>query len=174
MALNPPISTRALAKQFGVQTPTSLEQILTAIPLTFNFPDITFSNGVPIGGNAIVKLYPNGNYQFTGHMHQSTVVPYKYNIAIGIRDRSGRVYTFAHEYSFGVGVADDDFPYSGNNPDVAANWPDLLAGANWSLSQSAGPDFVAILNLLEKVVADITAAYGFVSKVIAVVGPLLA
>jgi hypothetical protein len=174
LALNPPVSARALAQEFGLQPPTSLEQILSAIPLDFNFPDVTFSGGVPIGGNAIVKLYPNGNYQFTGHMHKSSIVPYDYNIAIGIRDHAGRAYTFSHQYSFGGGVADDDFPYSGNNPDVAANWPDLLAGANSSLSGSAGPDIDEILKLLENLISDIAAAYGAVSKVIAVVGPLLA
>lgn len=174
LALNPPISARALARQVGVQSPTSLEQILSVTPLDFNFPNVTFSGGVPIGGNLVIQLFPNGNYHFTGDMHKSSIVPYDYKIAIGLRDRSGRAYTFSHEYSFGVGVADDTPQYSGNNPDVAANWPDLLAGANWSMSQSAGPDLLPILKVLEELIAEITAAYGVVSKVIAVVGPLLA
>jgi hypothetical protein len=65
--------------------------------LDFTFPNVTFTGGAPIGGNATVKLYQNGDYQFTGHFHKSSIVPYSYGIAIGVRDGAGRVYSFAHQ-----------------------------------------------------------------------------
>jgi len=62
----------------------------TPTELDFTFPDVTFSGGVPIGGNATVKLHQDGRFEFSGHFHNSSVVPFSYGIAIGVRDRASR------------------------------------------------------------------------------------
>ena len=142
--------------------------------LTFNFPNVTFDGGVPIGGNATVTVHQNGNYEFKGHFHKSSIVPFSYGIAIGVRDRAGHAYTFAHQYSFGGGVADDDFPYSGNNPAIAQHWPDLVAGASAKLSGSANIDIGGLVALVKSVISYIETAIGAVEGVIAIVGPLVA
>ena len=86
---------------------------------------------------------------------------------MAVIDADGRLYTFAHQYSFGAGVADDDFPYSGNNAAIAANWLALVTGGSAKWKAQANLDLGSLISAIEKAIQD---AGPIISAVIAVVG----
>jgi hypothetical protein len=128
---------------------------------------LRFPNGVPIGGTAHLTLRQDGYYGFVGHFHKSSIVPYDYSIVLAVLDADGRLYTFAHQYSFGTGVADDNFPYSGNNPSIAQNWLALVTGSSFRWEASANLDLGGLISSIEKAIQSLGP---IISAVIAVVG----
>jgi hypothetical protein len=148
-----------------------------AYGMPWQFPGITqldydtgivaFPNGVPIGGTAHLTIRQDGYYGFVGHFRKSSIVPYDYSIVLAVLDADGRLYTVGHHYSFGTGVADDDFPYSGSNPSIAQNWLALVTGSSFRWEASANLD---LGSLISSIVQLIQSLGPIVSEVISVVG----
>jgi hypothetical protein len=130
---------------------------------------ISFSGGVPIGGSAHLTLQQDGSYKFVGHFHKSSIVPFDYGVVLTVLDIDNRLYTFGHKYSFGTGVADDNFPYVGNSAAVARNWLALVPGATWRWEANANIDLGALIAAIEKAIQD---AGPIVSAVIPIVAGL--
>jgi hypothetical protein len=105
---------------------------LPALLGPFDTGYVSFNNSVPVGGSASLTLYANGNYNFSGHFHDSGFPSYKLQLGWVIVDASGNAYTFAHQGSmFGTiesGSRDDDWTSTGNNPAIAEGWAELARG----------------------------------------------
>jgi hypothetical protein len=134
--------------------------------LDFDTGVISFGGGVPIGGSAHVTLHQDGSYNFVGHFHKSSIVPYDYSVALTVLDSDNRLYTFSHQYSFGGGVADDNFPYSGNNGAIAQNWLALVPGASFRWQANASLDLGALISAIESAIQE---AGPIISAVLAIV-----
>ena len=78
---------------------------------------------------------------------------------------TGAAHTFAHQKSFGGGVADDDFPYSGNDAAIAENWLALVTGWSAKWEVNANLDLGSLISAIEKAIQD---AGPIISAVIAV------
>lgn len=135
--------------------------------LDFDTGEIVFGGGVPIGGTAHLTLHQDGSYNFVGHFHKSSEFPFDYSVVMAVIDADSRLYTFSHQYSFGGGVADDDFPYSGNNASIAQNWLALVTGSSLKWEAQANLDLGSLISSIEKAIQD---AGPIISAVIAVVG----
>lgn len=114
-------------------------------------PQLDFDTGYisitgPVGGSAHVTLHQDGSYQFHGSFHNASILPFDYSVAMVITDSTKQVYTFGHQYSFGGGPSDDNFPYSGQNPAISQNWPALAAGATANYSASVSLGLGALIN----------------------------
>jgi hypothetical protein len=146
-------------------TNTRADPVVLPAQLDFDTGIITFPTGTPVGGSAHVTLHQDGSYQFHGSFHNSALWPLNYSLAFAITDSTKQVYTFGHQYSFGGGPSDDNFPYSGQNAAIAQNWSALAAGATANYSASVTVDFAGLMN-------DLLIAIGYVTKVISVVAAL--
>lgn len=111
---------------------------------------ISFSGGVPIGGSAHLTVQQDGTYSFVGHFHKASIVPYDYEVALAVLDSDNQLYTFAHQYSFSTGVADDNFPYGGTNAAITQNWSALVPGAAFSWRADANLDISPLIAGLEQ------------------------
>jgi hypothetical protein len=130
---------------------------------------ITFNNGVPVGGESQLLVYPNGAYNFRGHFHVSGAPSYNIQIACVVKFSSGALFEWSESGrvhgTFEAGSRDWNWNDSGTNPAFAQEWSHpqnyswrCNAGADWSIS--------SMLNSLK-------AAVGYVTTVVAVVGPLI-
>ncbi len=115
----------------------------------FDSGQINLDNGVPGNGNCQLGVAANGDWDFHGHAHDSGFPDYQYSIGASINwtDAQGNRHS---KYITGDGRvegsihlfgahSDDDVHLSGNDPDIAANWP-AIAQNGWfqpSLHMSA-------------------------------------
>ncbi len=120
--------------------------------LDFDTGVISFGNGVPVGGSAHLTIHSDGSYNFVGHFHKSSIIPYNYEVALGVVDSNNQLYTFAHQYSFSTGVADDNFPYSGNNAAISQNWSALVPGAAFSWNADSALNLGGLITTLEQAI----------------------
>jgi hypothetical protein len=132
---------------------------------------IVFDNGVPVGGWAYLKAFPDGSYNFTGHFHDSGATSYTVNIVWVLNSSTGTAFTFATSGqvhgTFDAGSRDYDWNIQGNNAALVDAWDDLSAGFAQQWKASASLDIAGIWN-------DIKTAVGAIAQVVAIVGPLLA
>ncbi|MGH3718153.1 MAG: hypothetical protein ACRDRI_04785 [Pseudonocardiaceae bacterium] len=128
---------------------------------------ITFKNGVPVGGWAELTLFSNGNYRFRGHFHVSGAPSYNVELAWGVRDARGRLYTFSRSGhlagTFEPGSRDYDWDVSGHNNQLAAGWSDLNAHWNYKWNAAVNWDAKALVN-------QVTSAISTVGTVVSVIG----
>ena len=123
-----------------------------AVPdvVNFDFSSITFPTGTPVGGFAHVTLSSSGNYRFTGHFHDSGFLDQNAAIAVGVKDSAGIMWEFGHAShlagTVGSGSRDDDWDISGNDPNIAAHWPDLAIGATARQQSTTDADTVSAFN----------------------------
>lgn len=148
---------------FGTPLPTPGD-IPTTLEFTAN--PVTIGGGVPVGGNSKLKFYQDGRFEFSYYFHKSSEFPFDYGIAMAVRDSAGNVYPFAHQWSFGYGVADDG-PYTayGVNANIAQNWLLLVAGASLSWRAEGNINVAAIEDLVKTVISDIITAFEFVLEI---------
>jgi hypothetical protein len=107
-----------------------------------------------------------GEWSFQGHVHDSGAIPYNYALAVTLSwtDWRGMHETTLHQgnvHGLDPGSRDDDFTISGNDPEIAAFWPDIKSsGATFSLQVSidAGGVALASLEALSLQVASVPAA----------------
>lgn len=136
----------------------------------FNASNITFNNGVPVGGFAQLTLHSNGQYSFTGHFHDSGAVGYNDELAWVVVDASGVAYTFKHSGHMGgtftSGSRDDNWNVNGTNPAIANGWSNLCRSYRWRWQASVNWD---VASTLDAVIAAIKAAGPVVTTIIAIV-----
>jgi hypothetical protein len=131
---------------------------------------ITFGNGVPVGGWANLTVFGDGSYNFSGHFHDSGFPSYNTGIVWALRASNGTVFTFSNTGhvagTISPGSRDHDWNISGVNPALARSWESLNRGYNSQVRARASLDVVGLFN-------DIKAVIGYVSQVVAVVGPIV-
>jgi hypothetical protein len=127
-------------------TNTRVDVVVLPPQLDFDTGYVSMSG--PVGGSAHVTLHQDGSYQFHGSFHNASILPFDYSVALVITDSTKQVYTFGHQYSFGGGPSDDNFPYSGQNAAIAQNWPALAARATAIYSASVALDLGTLMNEL--------------------------
>jgi hypothetical protein len=135
--------------------------------LDFNIPSITFDNGVPVGGNAHLTLWNNGNYVFSGHFHDSGATEYNMQLVIAVSD-GAHAYTFEHQGhvsgTFESGSRDNDWNDTGTHPELVASWSNIAARNSWSWKADANSD---LSNLVNAAVGILGTGLGIVAIVIA-------
>lgn len=136
----------------------------------FDANSITFNNGVPVGGNAHLTLFSNGNFHFSGHFHDSGAVGYNDELAWVIVDAAGVAYTFKHSGHMGgtftSGSRDDNWDQSGNNAAVAHGWANLCRSYHWRWQANVNWD---VASTLDSLVSAIKAAGTVITTIVAVV-----
>ena len=103
---------------------------------------LTFSEDVAVEGWTSLALYPNGAYNFSGHLHASGEFGYNVGAAWVATTRDGNpAFNFSARGrvhgTFEPGSRDFDFNQSGVNPAIAAAWPELSRGWRWSQRATA-------------------------------------
>jgi hypothetical protein len=133
--------------------------------------NITFGNGVPVGGWANLTVYGDGSYNFSGHFHDSGFPSYNTGIVWVLRASNGTVFTFSNtghvNGTVSPGSRDHNWNVSGVNPALARTWESLNRGYSSQWRARASFDVVGMFN-------DIKAVIGYVAEVVAVVGPIVA
>ena len=110
---------------------------------------IVFGGGVPVGGWTAISLFPNGAFNFSGHMHVSGAPSYNVGVTWVVTTSDGQP-TFTLPVTgrvhgtFEPGSRDFDWNTSGTNPALAAAWPELAAGYRWRWQAGANADFLAM------------------------------
>jgi LGFP repeat len=136
--------------------------------LDFDFPSITFGGGVPVGGFAHLTLFQDGNYKFTGHLHDSGATEYNVAAVIGVKDGVNRVYTFQTQGhvagTFESGSRDYNWSNDGQNDLIAKQWVDLEKTAFGKLQAAANLELVNVTNSL---IGSLGTILGIVAIVIA-------
>jgi hypothetical protein len=152
--------------------PPPLPDTMTWGPLS-----VTFSDGTALGGSITVVANKQGDWTFSGHMHDSGFDSYDFTIAVAIMTPSGIAYTLSQNgHTQGTSAnlfgpnRDCDWTNSGNNPSIRDDWAqvveavvdwrivsqDLLGQALSDIVQQAVED--ALKDLLKKgIVAGVTA-----------------
>ncbi|MFD6159350.1 hypothetical protein ACFWF7_28840 [Nocardia sp. NPDC060256] len=118
--------------------------------IDFDFPSITFDNGVPVGGFAHLTLFKSGNCRFTGHFHDSGATEYNMATVFTVQDSEGTLYTSGVQGhvsgTFQSGSRDFDWDQNVQDDQVAKNWPAIEAGCRARVHSSADGDLVNLTN----------------------------
>lgn len=138
--------------------------------LDWDWPSITFNNGVPVGGWAHLSIRSDGTYTFSGHFHDSGATSYNMGLVWAVKDSQNIAYTFTESCrvhgTFEAGSRDCDWNDNGYNANIQNNWGSIAAGWYEQPSAAADLDILAILN---SVISAIEQAIGVVSTIIAIV-----
>ncbi len=125
---------------------------------------------MPVGGWAIIGVWPNGNSIFTGNFHDSGAISYDDSIVCGLTGSNGVAFTFTHSGTvagtFESGARDDNWTSTATSTAVAGSFTNLAAGYKYNCQSTASFDIGALWTAVE---ADI----GIAKEVIAVIGPYL-
>lgn len=142
--------------------------------ITMNWSNITFDNGVPVGGWATLTVYGDGEYEFSGHLHDSGAPSYNSNTVLVLRSGDGTAFTFTdsgheagHVETFFGGSNDHNWDNTGTNPQLQADWANIQQqGWNWQPSASVSFDAGTLFN-------EISTVIGVIKTVVSVVGAIL-
>jgi hypothetical protein len=131
--------------------------------LDFDTGYITFSGGVPVDGFAHLTVFQDGTSHFTGHFHDSSIVPYTYGIALVVKGIDNHAYSSVHQGNItqAENQGNSDWDEKTQNPDITQHWPALLNGG--------APFFAwrADVNLdIVTIVQDAETAIGYVVQVV--------
>jgi hypothetical protein len=104
--------------------------------ITLDTGSITFDNGVPVGGSANFGVFPDGQWNYSGHFHNSGFPGYHVGLVIGIRI-ANFAFTFPIQGDMGgtisSGSRDFDWDVHSDQPNPAL--VDAMRAANdyeWS------------------------------------------
>jgi hypothetical protein len=129
---------------------------------------IVFKSGVPVGGNAHLTLFNDGNYEFSGHFHDSGATEYNVGIVIAVKDGANNAIAFEHQGhvsgTFESGPRDNDWNDTGQRPEIARDWWDI-ASANASHWEAEAN--IDLGNLLNTVVGALGTGLGIVALIVA-------
>ncbi len=98
---------------------------------TWDVGNIVFSDGTALGGNCSLVMNRNGDWTFSGHMHDSGFDTYQFGVVAVALTPSGVGYTFEHKgrtegtsagLPFGKPNRNNDWNTPGNSPSVRDNW----------------------------------------------------
>ncbi|MEH2325231.1 MAG: hypothetical protein V7K32_17055 [Nostoc sp.] len=130
---------------------------------------LTFNNGIPVGGYSHLSLFPDGNYNFTGHYHDSGVPSYNTELVFALKDNvGGSIFVFPHQgrvHGWEPGSRNDDWNISGNNPVLADAWKGLSSSYSSSVEYGVNLNIDGIGGLIDLA----SKAVGLVGAVIAIV-----
>lgn len=125
-----------------------------AAPVEADWNSITFTGTVPVDGSALVKMWPDGRYQFTGTMHASADPDYDPTLMFAVKSSQGRVFTFVHSGRLAstpeTGSRDDTWNDTGVNPQIKTYWAELRDGYSWEAHASTSRDVGAIWEEIRK------------------------
>ncbi|MGW0042676.1 hypothetical protein [Rhodococcus sp. NPDC003348] len=124
---------------------------------------IAFGGGVPVGGWTQMVVYPDGSYNYSGHLHVSGATSYTVSVAWVLTTGSGHP-SFVMPASgrvhgtFEPGSRDFDWNVSGTNPALRNAWPAFNAqGYRWRWAASANLDISSLIDGVGKAVGAIGA-----------------
>jgi hypothetical protein len=104
-----------------------------ALPTVLHYDDNAFGvpGSAPVSGFTHLTLYQNGNFTWTVHFHNSTVVEdYAVYCGAAIVTNDGIAFTFEQGGIISQGPSNFDPPAdTGNDPLIAKYWPNLVANA---------------------------------------------
>ena len=144
--------------------------VVVAAPPIFeaNWPSITFNGGVPVGGNANLKIWEDGNYQFTGHFHDSGATSYDTGVMFAVKGHNGYVLTFSNtgrvHGTFESGSRDHDWNVTGKNQYIVDHAREFM-GAAWRSKANTSLNLGGLWS-------SIKTGLGEIAGIIAVVGAL--
>src|SRR5947199_3501967 len=134
---------------------------------------LTTPGGDAVGGTFTVTMYGDGEYQFSGHLHDSSgFAGYDETSVVGVRvNEGGTVFTFIDQGSVSgqfFGSPDHNFNYSGTNATIQAQWRFIKQGGVKLETPvlNASFDLGGLINEIKQI-------YGTISGIVSVVGPLL-
>jgi hypothetical protein len=137
-------------------------------PWVANWNPITFSNA-PVGGWATVTIYPDGNWNFSGGLHDSGFPSFSDQVAYIFTASNGAAFSFSRSGEmYGTlqsGSRDDNWTLSSNGTPNAALAEAFGALNGWHASASVNWDPGALLKAVEQ-------AAQVVGQVIVVVGEI--
>jgi len=114
--------------------PGSIGPVATVVlppTLSLNTGTINFPGGTPVRGNASITLYQNGNYEFSGHFHDSGTPSYDAGIAWLVVGSDGKGFSFERKVhlngTFESGSRDGNWNDTGTNAEIAAHRASLAA-----------------------------------------------
>jgi hypothetical protein len=122
--------------------------------------NIVFGGGVPVGGWTAISMYPNGAFNYSGHLHVSGAPSYDVGVTWVVTTSDGQP-TFSLPVrgrvhgTFESGSRDFDWNLSGTNPALAAAWPELSAGYRWRWNSGANIDFGSMTGALLQAIGAI-------------------
>ncbi len=122
--------------------------------------DINFDDA-PVGGSASLSLWPDGRYQFSGHMHDSGAPSYDYGVVFVLAGSKGTAFVFKKQGHLGgtlpgSGSRDDDWGDSDTNAAIADAWAELSAGYQWRLTAEVNADLGELVDSATKTVGAVT------------------
>ena len=140
---HPSVSIRDVARQ----NVDKIQDLCAGVPDTTKrfHVDVTTQDCAPIGGTVDIALSPNGDFTFSGHIHNSGFVDIHYALGALITTPSAsgdtsNGYPFAHPGAVdGTSTLlgrnrDDDWSITGNKPEIAAHWGEITQGGlSWRL-----------------------------------------
>lgn len=129
-------------------------------PVVHQHADIVTSDSLPIGGSVDVVVNKQGNFTFSGHMHNSGFPNIDFALGAVLMTPSGVGYGFARQHRVDGTVTilgrnrDDDWTETGVKPELAANW-DQVTQANLHWRMVAGDTLSrGAQGLLDDIVQD--------------------
>ena len=140
--------------------------------------NITFDDDTPVGGWSDLALNSDGSFAVSGHLHDSGAVDYNFSVVWAVRDNQGVLYTFP-------AIGGLQGTQSGFNPNREANWgangTNAAIAAAWKDIPPPGPAWVCrtsvvfdVNGLVNEVLNDVQQVVGIVTKVVQVLGPIIA
>ncbi|MFD9662877.1 hypothetical protein ACFWAY_14820 [Rhodococcus sp. NPDC059968] len=124
---------------------------------------IVFGGGVPVGGWTQMVVFPDGSYNYSGHLHVSGATSYTVSIAWMLTTGSGHP-SFVMPAkgrlhgTFEPGSRDFDWNRSGTNPALRNAWPIFNAqGYRWRWSASANLDIGPLITGLGQAIGVVGA-----------------
>jgi len=119
--------------------------------------DINFEDA-PVGGWSSLSLWPDGRYQFSGHLHDSGFPSYDYGVVWLLAGSAGTAFVFKHQghvHGDLPGSRDDDWSDSDTNQAIADAWNELSAAYRWKLSAEVDADLGELVDATAKAVGNV-------------------
>jgi hypothetical protein len=115
----------------------------------------------PVGGSASLSVWPDGRYQFSGHLHDSGGPSYDYGVVFVLAGSAGTAFVFKRKGHLGgtmpgSGSRDDDWGDSDTNQAIKDAWMELSAGYQWRLTAEVNADLGELVDAATKTVGAVT------------------
>jgi len=171
-----PISLRAVALRYGLETPISILNLVGLIespPVTFH-QEVLTPSGTALGGWVEMTLRSDGSYTFSGHMHDSGWDPYDFRVRAVVSTADLAVAAQHSGHTDGTGSSpfgspnrDNDWSEANTEPRIQRFWSELREG---TMTVSKSYEDTGVLHAVEDLFNDFL---GFLVASV-VVGPHLA
>jgi hypothetical protein len=123
----------------------------------------------PVGGWSNLSLWPDGAYQFSGHLHVSGAPSYDDSVVWVVASCAGTAFVFSHtgrlHGTFEKGSRDDDWGDTGTNQAIADAWDDLSNCWQYECTFAVNADIGELIDAA-------TSALGVGGKVVTIVSSM--